>query len=289
MHTFACFCLLRPNRWNYHVQGCSLKQKKDRFRMNPNSSPWMLQTFNPERAGRYQQDGYLVVDSAITSERLDRLREESTAAWHRSKQAFDANSTWLRNALLPDVHHHSQAVRDYYFEGPLVDLAERLIGPNIKAATAQLTFKLRGNTQSFGWHQDNGYGELDPYNAVSTLTALDDASVENGCLWLIPGSHRQGQLQRRPDMPDIDREIRMEVDETSAIPVPLKAGQALVMHCWMLHRSGPNLSGIDRRILFMRYADADAVEVYHARRPRLGRILRGKSRFAEVEAFEANL
>eukprot|EP00308_Calcidiscus_leptoporus_P020686 CAMPEP_0119385598 /NCGR_PEP_ID=MMETSP1334-20130426/91929_1 /TAXON_ID=127549 /ORGANISM="Calcidiscus leptoporus, Strain RCC1130" /LENGTH=48 /DNA_ID= /DNA_START= /DNA_END= /DNA_ORIENTATION= len=47
---------------------------------------------------------------------------------------------------------------DYYFHGPLVDVCSQLIGPNVKGVTAQLSFKLKGNTLPFGWHQDNGYG-----------------------------------------------------------------------------------------------------------------------------------
>ena len=63
-----------------------------------------------------------------------------------------------------------------------------------------------------------------------------------------------------------------------------------MLHGHVLHRSHGNHSETrDRRILFMRYADADAVEVYNAGRPRLGPLLRGKSRFAEVVACEQEL
>ena len=75
-----------------------------------------------------------------------------------------------------------------------MDIAQQLISPNIKAATSQLTFKMRGNTKPFAWHQDNGYGELEPYSTLTTLTALDDADTDNGCLWLVPASHKQGQI-----------------------------------------------------------------------------------------------
>ena len=126
----------------------------------------------------------------------------------------------------------------------------------------------------FGWHQDNGCGELEPYNALSSLTALDDCDKENGCLWIIPGSHREGQVDvRRTDKEMKARaEIVVQVDESRAIPLPMKAGEAIMFHCWMLHKSTGNTSETrDRRILYLRYADADAVEVYNDRRPRLGR------------------
>ena len=69
----------------------------------------------------------------------------------------------------------------------------------------------------------------------------------------------------------------------------MKAGEAICFHCWMLHKSEGNRSATHRRILFLRFADADAVEVYNGGVPRLGRLLRGTTRFAEVEAFEADL
>src|SRR5260370_39895002 len=144
------------------------------------------------------------------------------------------------------------------------------IGPNLKGGGSQLTFKLRGNTQVVSWHQDNGYGELDPYTTVSSLTALDDCDRENGCLWVIPGSNRAGQLVKWQKLGHEFEEIHMQVDESKAVPVPLAAGETFVMHGWTLHKSEGNLSwNRDRRILFFRYADADAVEVYNDGKPRL--------------------
>src|SRR5689334_23039029 len=132
-----------------------------------------------EESESFRQQGYLLLGATLTAAGINRMLEEVMQAWRREKGEFDAGATWLRNALLPDIHHRSPLVRDFYFRGPAVDVAEALIGPNVKGATSQLTFKMRGNTQSFAWHQDNGYGELDPYNAISVLTALDDCDVAN--------------------------------------------------------------------------------------------------------------
>lgn len=245
-----------------------------------------------EEVERYRREGYLVVGRTLTDAGLEQMRAECMAVWRAEKGEYDPNATWLQNALLPNIHHRSRIVRDFYFRGPLVDVAEQLVGPNVKAATSQLTFKMRGNTKPFGWHQDNGYGELDPYTAISTLTALDDADETNGCLWLIPGSHKRGQIPVRqtPEQKQKNVEVTLNVDETGAIPVPIKAGETLLFHCWTLHKSEGNFSkDRDRRILFMRYADADAVEVYNERKPRLGRLLRGATRFPEVARFEADL
>ena len=239
----------------------------------------------------YNEQGYFRFGRVLTERGLERLRDECMNTWQRRKGAFNPARNWLENSTLSNIHHLSTVVRRFYFCGPLVDVAEKLIGPNIKGVSSHLTFKLRGNTMPFGWHQDNAYGQLDPYNAISTLTALDDADEENGCLWLIPGSQRNGQGMTR-SKPDIEarREINMDADDSLAVPMPMQAGESLIFHCWTLHRSEGNRSkDRDRRILFMRFADADAVEVYNDRKPRLGPLLRGTTRFAEVESFEKDL
>lgn len=244
-----------------------------------------------QEVDRYRDEGFLLIGCTLTNDGLAAMREECMRAWSAEKGEFDPDASWLKNSLLPDIHHHSEVVRDFYFRGPLVDMVESLIGPNVKAATSQLTFKMRGNTKPFGWHQDNGYGELEPYTAISTLTALDDADQANGCLWIIPGSHKRGQIpvEQSTEKKQQQSELTLDINESDAIPVPLKAGETLLFHGWTLHKSEGNFSSErDRRILFMRYADADAVEVYNDRRPRLGRLVRGETRFPEVEQFESD-
>jgi hypothetical protein len=239
----------------------------------------------------YEEDGFLVLDEVLTPLGLERMRGEAMAAWEKEHADYDPAKSWLQNQLLADVHHHSKTIRDYYFDGPLVDVAEQLVSPNLKAVTAQLTFKLPGNTKVANWHQDNNYGELDPYNAMSCLTALDDADTGNGCLWVLPRSHRSGQRLQRTLQDRLERKVvRMKIDHTEGRPISMKAGQCLIIHCWMLHKSEGNHSkDRSRRVLFLRYADADAVEVYNDNQPRLGRLVRGQTRFPEVAAFEAEV
>lgn len=241
----------------------------------------------------YERHGYLALGRTLTERGLQEMRRQCMEAWNGEKKQYNPDGTWLQNSLLVNIHHQAPIARDFYFRGPLVRIAAQLIGPNIKGVTSQLTFKMRGNTKPFGWHQDNGYGELDPYNTLTTLTALDDADETNGCLWLIPGSHREGQIDVR-DQYNVEKKaagasLDVQADESRAIPMPMRAGESLIFHCWTLHKSDGNFSDRDRRILFLRYADADAVEVYNQRRPRLGRLLCGTSRFAEVREFEADL
>ncbi|SDM70072.1 phytanoyl-CoA dioxygenase family protein [Kriegella aquimaris] len=243
---------------------------------------------------QYHDQGFLNIGSTLTNKGLERLTKESMEAWHSEKREFKDSATWLQNSLLVDIHKKSHVAKSFYFNGPLVDIMEQIIGSNIKGATSQLTFKMKGNTKAFGWHQDNGYGELDPYNAVTTLTALDDTDEENGCLRIIPGSHKMGQIDVSNIINSTTKKkqvsIDLKVDESLAIPARMKAGETLIFNSFFLHQSQGNFSKHrDRRILFLRYADADAVEVYNERKPRLGKLLRGQTRFPEVASYEEEL
>src|SRR5437899_3242138 len=82
----------------------------------------------------YRDDGYHFYGRILTKEGLEEMRRQCMVAWN-AKEAFDPNRTWLENALLADIHHRAPVVRDFYFEGPLVDIAEQIIGLNIKGAT----------------------------------------------------------------------------------------------------------------------------------------------------------
>ncbi len=256
------------------------------------NSCFNFQSLTQEQVDCYQTQGYLFLSQILTTKGLALFREQCLEAWDAEKRGNDDETSWLKKSLLINIHHQSSIVRDYYFWGPLVDVTEQLIGPNIKGVTSQLTFKMRGNTNPFAWHQDNGYGELNPYNAITTLTAMDDADEKNGCLWLIPKSHLEGQIPAGFDKKARSerKPIELQVDESRAIPMPMKAGDSLIFNCWMLHKSDGNYSSDrDRRILFLRYADADAVEVYNNNQPRLGRLLLGQTQFEQVRAFEQEL
>lgn len=245
-----------------------------------------------EELASFKDNGFLIIKGILKQEGLAQMQKECMVAWNKEKEGFDPDKSWLQNSLLVNIHHQAPTVRNYYFEGPLVDIASQIIGPNIKGATSQLTFKMKGNTKPFGWHQDNGYGELEPYNALTTLTALDDTDRGNGCLWLIPGSHKQGQIRvvQNEEQKKSQSEIVVEADDNLAVPMEMKAGDSLIFNCWMLHKSDGNYStDRDRRILFLRYADADAVEVYNNGKPRLGKLVKGITRFEEVRGFEADI
>jgi Phytanoyl-CoA dioxygenase (PhyH) len=228
--------------------------------------------------GRYGEQGFRLFP-LLSGESLKAVQDEAARLWAMANKQYDAGQSWNANAIINGVHKDSTVMRELMYRSPLVDLMTRLIGPNVKAASNQLVFKHAGDNNPYHWHQDNGFGPLHPENNVTCWIALDDTHERNGCLWVLPGSHRGGVVEHVASR-GRERIARIE-DESGARPLPMRAGECAVFHGNLLHTSKGNETDKIRRAYFFRYADADAIEVLTGR-PRIGRLLRGASRFREV-------
>ena len=131
----------------------------------------------------------------------------------------------------------------------ILDIVESLIGPDIKLFGSQCFMKPPGGIEK-PYHQDSAYFSIEPRDLVTCWTALDDATIANGCLWVIPGSHRIGLLDH--DQPwnvgdRVDMQVRDEqIDYSREVPNELKAGNCSFHHSMLLHRSGPNKTQTSR-------------------------------------------
>lgn len=227
---------------------------------------------------RYDEQGFALYP-LLAGASLKTVQDEADRLWALANRQYDAAQSWNANAIINGVHKDSAVVREVMYRNPLVDLMTRLIGPNVKAASNQLVFKHAGDNRPYHWHQDNGFGPLDPENNVTCWIALDDTDERNGCLWVLPGSHRQGVVEH--DASRGRERIALVEDESAALALPMRAGECVVFHGNLLHTSKGNTTYRMRRAYFFRYADADAIEVLTGR-PRIGKLLRGASRFREI-------
>lgn len=110
------------------------------------------------------------------------------------------------------------------------------------------------------WHQDNAYFNVTPLNAVvGVWIALDAATVENGCMHVIPGGHRMGAMRHHHDK---DCEIMADrLDPSQAVPVELPPGGALLFYGMLPHQTPPNRSPDRRRALQFHYHAATATRL----------------------------
>ena len=105
------------------------------------------------------------------------------------------------------------------------------------------------------WHQDNGYTPLIPEEYVTCWLALDDARVDNGCIWVLPGSHCNGTVPHHSGAGP----FRVGHDgDDKGVAVPVRRGDVLVFSSLIMHRSGPNTTDEHRRAWIIQYCSREA-------------------------------
>jgi len=140
----------------------------------------------------------------------------------------------------------------------LIEAVSQIIGPDLLVWSCGFFIKEAGSKSYVSWHQDLNYWGLDGEQEVTAWVALTPATVENGCMRFVPGSHE------RKVVPHVDsfgkdnlltrgQEIAVEVDEKSAVNVLMRTGQASFHHGHMFHASGPNETKARRVGVAIRY------------------------------------
>lgn len=137
----------------------------------------------------------------------------------------------------------------------IAEIAKQLFGPEAEAGIAHAIFKPAGMGAPTPWHQDEAY--WDPglqYQNASIWMPLQEATIENGCLWFVPGSHEWPVLEHRPIGGDVRVHGLEMVDlgvTKSAVACPLPAGGITIHRNRTAHYAGANTSNIPRRALIL--------------------------------------
>ena len=171
----------------------------------------------------------------------------------------------LRRYLCIHYPHKLSAAAERALHAPkIVDALTSVIGPNVKAMQSMLFIKSEGKPGQ-AWHQDEFFIPTRDRSLTATWIALDDATVENGCLWVLPGSHRRGVIYPARDQDDPRFDCTTEAfdfpyRDSDAVPVEIPAGTALIFNGYLLHRSLEN-SGRHgyRRALANHYMSAESL------------------------------
>jgi ectoine hydroxylase-related dioxygenase (phytanoyl-CoA dioxygenase family) len=140
---------------------------------------------------------------------------------------------------------------------PVLDIVAALIGSDVRYHSSKLNMKVADGGSPVEWHQDFAFQPHTNDDLCVCGIAIDDADEENGCLLVAPGSHRGPILEHH----DADGQFVGAADPSlvpASVPVPLKAGAMSVHHTRLLHASGPNRSGRQRRLLLIQYGAADS-------------------------------
>ncbi len=229
----------------------------------------------------FAENGYLIVEGALPPDEFNALRDETTALCRGEKGAVrgvvpsaitDSDDEVLKRYLCIHFPHKLSAVMfDYMAHPVIVDVLTKVIGPNVKAMQSMLFIKAAGKPGQ-AWHQDEIYIPTRDRSLTGAWIALDDATVENGCLWVIPGSHKHGILWPQHHHEDRRFDCSEETggfpySDADAVPVEVKAGAIVFFNGYLLHRSLPNHAKTGyRRVLVNHYMSAESLLPWHTPR-----------------------
>lgn len=190
-----------------------------------------------------------------STEVVETLRPED-AAWYLEQ----VGEQRLLRKLDHPVHHRA-AFYDLAAHQKLLPFVRRLVGENPVVIFSQIFCKPPGGGGPKPVHQDNFYFGVDsPDQVITAWIALDDATLENGCLHYGLGSHRGG-LRAHAAPPDRPFDLQVVTDQlvdVTMTPCPVPAGGVSFHHSLTLHQSGHNRSSSPRRALAIHYANAKA-------------------------------
>lgn len=221
----------------------------------------------------YREQGYLIPDYRLPVPVLEEIRSAHVRLIDQHPQfedycpallAFDTG--FLNFARIPEI----------------LDMVAQLIGDDLALWNSSLFAKPAGKGRRVPWHQDGEYWPIRPLATCSVWLAIDDATVDNGCLEVIPGSHRGGNLldHEMNSSPDLSLPLQLKADQfdaSRAVPITLEAGQVSFHDVFLVHGSAPNRSDSPRRGMTLRYMPTSSVYV----RDQAGRRDQGRLSMAE--------
>jgi ectoine hydroxylase-related dioxygenase (phytanoyl-CoA dioxygenase family) len=227
-----------------------------------------------EQRASYQRDGFFRVESFADADTCEAMLDRVIDITRRA-----ANGDDVRPALVmaeankmstPDEGgnpedlvskvfklHRDSVFEEFALRPSVTDLLVDLVGPDLDCFLSQFIFKTTG---AWGqpWHQDSYYFPFDPPRPVAGVwLAVTEATLENGCLHVLAGSHTEPIHEHVPDRRPGANYGYVEIvdhDMEAAVPVLMKPGDLLVFDSHLMHRSTDNVSNGIRAAMVYHYA-----------------------------------
>ncbi len=212
-----------------------------------------------EQQNQFREEGYFILPDLFPAQEIDELREhiDRFATEHEARLKGIGKEGISRAGEISFTAHLAEqdpAIMHFVAQEKFVDLTTDLLKADVSLYWDQSVYKKPETAREFPWHQDTGYFLTDPEEYITCWLALDEVTVENGCIWIVPRSHKQGVLEHKET--EIGKQCYFGTDP--GIPVPLHKGGMVVFSSLLFHRSGPNLSNSVRKGYVVQYSVAHA-------------------------------
>jgi len=209
----------------------------------------------PAEIEKYHRDGHVTPGLRLDDQTLDDIRDAHARLVTRHPEFSDycsallAYDTWfLEIARRPEI----------------LDIVEQVIGSDIALWNASFFAKPAKVGTRTPWHQDGEYWPIKPLATCTVWIALDASTTENGCLRVIPGSHKSEQLAKHnhSDAENIALNLELDpnaFDESEAVDITLQPGEFSLHDVYLYHGSEANVSDHSRRGMTLRYMPTSSV------------------------------
>jgi predicted O-methyltransferase YrrM len=217
----------------------------------------------PEQLRQFLRDGYVVVPNLLSAEQLELLKAE-TEPMHARFAPPSAPPAGVHLSWEPTAPPRLQQILNAELVSPTLNAALRspevldvvtdLLGPDLALFESKFLMKASRVGGEIPWHQDFSYwwSLTNAPQQVSCLVAIDDADEENGCLRVLPGSHRRGLLPHDVNARTFSKTLRPgSFDPSKTIALPTRGGTAVIFGPLLVHGSSANTSPRERRSLTM--------------------------------------
>lgn len=201
--------------------------------------------------------GYIVLPNLFSNNEIDALDQHLTAFHRAHEEALAAKGGTegisRANEILFSGHiaEASEPVRDFVRGDKMVAVTTALLGQDVDLYYNQTVYKNPETNKEFPWHQDDAYTPVTPSPYLTCWLALTDATAQNGCISVLPGSHIGGL---RPHEQSPIGLVGYSSDaKDQGVQVPVSKGSLVVFWSTVLHKSGANTSDGMRKAYVIQY------------------------------------
>jgi len=213
-----------------------------------------------EHRALFARDGVLVLEDLVDAAEVTRLTELLEPLYagqiNSGPQRMDfadydgERSTIERTTMIMQPHDFVPALMETTYLDRALEAGRALLGGDMEVDMTMAMDKLPHTAAATPWHQDEAYWlpGIPDRRSLSVWLALDEATVDNGCIWFVPGSH--AEPTRRHDWAGAHGQTQAaRVSPDEGVPVPLRPGSCTFHHGNMLHAAGGNVTDRRRRAL----------------------------------------
>ena len=204
----------------------------------------------------YRKNGFLVIDEFLTPDELAVWRcavDDAVAA----KCPPARNNEYYDNVFQQRVNlwQDSEAVRELVLDPRIGKLTADLEGLEAVRLCHDQALCKAPWANATTWHVDNPFWQFHSHHATSMWLALDDVTIQNGCMYFLPGTHKNARFEPVLITPNMNRLFENYPDWAAIVPVPVEmpAGSCSFHNALLAHAAGPNMTTGSRRAMVAIY------------------------------------